>query len=331
MKLNLSRALLSSSLSLLALVTPAMAVFPFPLESDANRNILFGSWSGNGTIQPNVTPGTANDSTAAQILVEDFSGTGALTINNMGAGVLPGGSNARLLSNTSAIHTITLTGGTADLRLANSNGNDGGINLHNSVGLTGFSGVTSVSYKINFSQPIANRNGGPTDTARFPLGAGLAVINAGTRIGPDPTFADYNTTLTYNEISYSPTPSVPGSFTQAPIGIPLVQAGFNAPSSGATTFTSNGFTGLDQFLLVRGYDTDGDSAILDNVNETYISELTFTFQLDNGSAFPADALFVVSMDGQQYSGFQNAIPEPTSIVMSLVALSGVCLMRRRCA
>lgn len=328
MKSNLSHSLSLGLLGLVSFATPAFAVFPFPLESNANSVIQFGSWVGDsvtpGTIQPNVTPGTTGQPSAdAKILVENFGGTGVLTINNMGGDVFTSG---RLLTNpVSAIHTFTLTGGTADLRLHNSNSFDGGTNLHNSVGLTGFSGVTAITWTIRFSEPIAGRNdsAGIGSLTTRPMGAGLALITAGT----GQTVSSFTVGLNYTEIFQDNngvvTPGVPSGAT------PRQNSGFGTAVAGATSFTSNAFNGLDEFLLVRGYDVNGNGWEATDADNVYMQEMTWTIRRDDNAAFAANTLFTMSMDGQQYASNIDIIPEPASVMFLVASCVGGCLLRRR--
>ncbi len=323
MKSNLSRSLSLGLLSLAALATPAFAVFPFPLESNASSVIQFGSWSGNGTIQPDVTPGNSSTGVgnAAKILVDNF-GAGVLTINNMGGDVFTSG---RLMTNpVSAIHTISLTGGTADLRLHNSNTFDGGATLHNSIGLEGFTGVTAVTWTTRYTRPIAGRN----DTAGIgslttrPMGAGLALITAGT----GQTVSSFTVGLNYTQIFQDNngvvTPGVPSGAT------PRQNSGFGTAVAGATSFTSNAFNNIDEFLLVRGYDVNGNGWEATDADNVYMQEMTWTIRRDDNAAFASNTLFVFSMDGQQYSNV-NIIPEPASVMLLVGSCVGVCLLRRR--
>lgn len=315
------------SLGLAVLVTPAFAVIPFNLQTNSTATIAGGSWSGNGTIQANVTPGTAtNDSgggtgNAPKVLVDNFS-SGALTINNMGGDVFTTG---RLTTNPiSAIHTVTLTGGTADLRLHNSNTYDGGANLHNSVGLTGFSGVTSISWTLRYSRPIAGRNTDLTSLVTRPMGAGLALITAGTNQSISSFTVGMNYTQIFQDNGGVVTAGVPSG------AVPIQNAGFGTAVPGATSFTSNAFVATDQFLLVRGYDVGGTSGFdTSDTDNIYMTEMTWTIRRDDNMAFANNTLFVMSMDGQQYLSNVNIIPEPASVMLLVGSCVGGCMIRRR--
>jgi hypothetical protein len=329
----------STALGLAALTSPAFAVIPFPLETNSSGTIIGGSWSGNGTVQPNVTPGNSTTGTgnAPKILVDNFGGTGALTINNMGGNVF---STGRLVQNpTSAIHTISLnSGGTADLRLHNSNNNDGGALLHNSVGLTGFNNVTSFSYTISFSAPIAGRdaqlgNGSTTvDYVRMPVGSGLAMA-PGTGLN----LSSYYVNLTYATPQFTNNPF--NGFSNLPSSANAFKVTqLDSISGSNVNFEANSFptggSGFSDFLLIRGWDTVNTSGVVGtdslltsaDVQRTYITSMTWTVQRDDGLAFPSDAIFVTSMDGQQYT---SSIPEPTAMLLSAAGLIGGCLIRRR--
>lgn len=302
--------------------SPAWAVFPFAWATDGSGNPSNGSWTGNGTVQPNLNPA----STAAQIAVQNFS-SGTFLINELsGNFIRPANPLGRIWQNPSASHTITLTGGTADLRLHNSNNFDGGGSFFNSVGLTDFQGVTEISWTIRFSEPIAGRNDTLASLTTRPMGAGLALITAGS----GQTTSSFTVGMQYNDIFSAPTND--GQFSAGvPTGAtPYQSAGFNASSPGATSFTSDAFTGLDQFLLVRGYDYDGTGGYTAaNAELVYISEMTWTIRRDDNQALASNTLFTMSMDGQQYANIDAVIPEPTSVLLISSSLLGACLIRRR--
>lgn len=301
--------------AILLFASPAMAVLPFSWVTDnsATPIITGGSWLGNGTLQPNLDPA----SKSAQIAVQDFS-SGSFVIDN----IYPGA--GRLSTNPiSVTHTITLTGGTADLRLHNSSNDDGGTNLFNSTGLTDFQGVTEISWTIRYSEPIAGRADGFTGSGinlgNRPMGAALFLIEPGTSQG----FDSFTVGMNYTDIFSAPTNT--GGFTAGvPVGaVPLVE-GFNSPSAGATSFTVDDFVNQNRKLLVRGYDYDGMGGLTSADTElVYIREMTWTISPDAGKAFLTDTLFTMSMDGDQHSNVGNVpIPEPSGSL--LVALGG-CL------
>lgn len=245
-------------------------------------------------------------------------------INNMGGNLFT--SNRLLTNPISATHTISLTGGTADLRLHNSNNYDAGGSLFNSVGLTDFQSVTAISWTIRFSEPIAGRD---TDLASLTtrlMGAGLALITAGT----GQTTSSFTVGMNYSDIFSTPTSA--GDFSAGvPTGAaPRQSGGFNTSTTGATGFTSDAFTGLDQFLLVRGYDYDGTGGFTAaDAPLVYISEMTWTIRRDDNQALASDTLFTMSMDGQQYSNVIDVIPEPSSVLLITGSILGACLIRRR--
>ncbi len=314
----------------LSSVIPSYAVFPFALSTDGSGAFTNGGWSGSGAVQPNINPGTYAGTTISRIMVENFS-AGTLTVNQLGGNLfdLP---NPRLKDVPFGVsHTITLTGGTADLRMANSNAFDNGASQWNSTGLTDFQGVTAITFKTIFESPIATRAAQDLGTARFGLGAGLALITAGT----GQNLSSFTVGLTYDGIFSDSTPPAAGlPFDRAlpgyTAGVPgtaaiNAQAGFGSPAPGSTSFTSTAFTGLDQFLLVRAYDNDGTSGFQSSDGPTvYITEMTWTITKDDNSAFSPNTLFVVSMDGQQYG--TTLIPEPSA---ALLGLGGMLLFASR--
>jgi len=306
--------------------SPASAVIPFVFSTDSNAVISGGSWSGNGTVLADAVPGTVNGNfiPPAVIVVDNFS-SGVLTIDNFGGNVF---TSERLRTGPiSSTHSITVNGGTADLRMHNSNSFDDGGSLFNSIGLTGFSaGITSITYTMNFSYPIAGRDSDVTSTTTRPIGAGLAMITAGTNLGLN----SFDVGMSFSGAISTPTSNgtfVPGVPSNA---IPLQNSGFGTPVAGATSFSSTGFAGFDNFLLVRGYDYNGSGNGYDGADAdlAYITGMTWTITPKTNQNFAANTLFVFSMDGQQYLNV-FAIPEPTSSLLVAGSLVGACLLRRR--
>jgi hypothetical protein len=329
-----TRSLAMAGLTVLA-ASPAWAVFPFAWDTNASSvvNAAHGSWTGNGAVQPNIHSATGvtiggNLGTNAQIAVNDFS-SGTFTINGLDGNIYaPGGvksGDGRMLANPiNATHTITLTGGTADIRLHNSSSTDGGANLFNSVGLTGFSaGVTSITWKTTFSSPIAGRMTDLTSRTTRPMGSGLALLNVGGH-----ALGDFTVNMQYDQIYHD---LGAGFVSGAPAGkAPLVNQGFGTPAPGSSSFTSNAFNNFNEFLLVRGYNVDGDAAYdADDAPKVYMREMTWTITPDAGKSFNASTIFVTSMDGEQYTGYALAIPEPTSLLLMAGSVVGGCLLRRR--
>ncbi len=316
--------LVSSSLS--------HAVLPFALSTDGSSVFTNGGWSGTGTVQPNISPGTYSGTIIEGMLVQDFS-SGVLTVNSFGGNPAVDG---RLKDvNQGVVHTITLTGGTADLRLANSNAFDGGASLWNSTGLTDFQGaVTKIEFTTVFETPIAGRTALIGDLANGGMGAGLSLIN----IGAGQALSSFTVGLSYGGVFSSAAgnasgpynPSLPGFTSGVPSNaIPQKSNGFNTPAPGSTSFTSDAFTGTNQFLLAKGYDYDGsgDGYTAADADNVYITSLTWTITRDDNLAFAQDTLFVVSMDGQQYG--TSFIPEPSSVILGLSGVALFAFRRRR--
>lgn len=304
-------------------VAPVWAVIPFAWVTNGSGVVTDGSWTGDGTIQNNLNPA----STTAQIAVQDFS-LGTIGIDSIG-GNASGNiySAGRILTNPiTATQSISLTGGTADLRLHNSNSFDGGGALFNSVGLTDFQGVTEISWTLKFSEPIAGRNETLADLTTRPMGAGLALITAGT----GQSLSSFTVDMEFGQIYHEDTLNdvfLTGVPTAA---VPRQATGFGTAVAGATSFTSSAFSALNQFLLVRGYDYDGVGGYTAADAElVYMTEMTWTIRRDDGLAFASNTLFTMSMDGQQYANVTEVIPEPTSLMLMAGSVLGGCLFRRR--
>lgn len=344
MKLHSSfnkRILAMAGFALLS-ASSAWAVFPFAWTTDGASAITGGTWTGGGSVMPNISSGTFVSSTnpGAKIAVNDFQ-SGILGLDSIGGNAASNIYDDRLETNLlTATHSISLTGGgSADLRLHNSTSNDGGTNLFNSVGLTGFTGnVTSITWTTRFSSPIAGRNDGPAGGAAIislttrPMGMGLALITPGTR--PDTTnqtTSSFTVAMSYTDIYYESAPNVfVDGVPQGPQGAVARQSvSWDASAPGATSFTANTFDGTN-FLLVRGYDVGGTAGYeATDAPKVYMREMSWTITPKSGSAFQANTVFVTSMDGAQYTNYSAVIPEPTSLLLIAGSLLGGCFLRRR--
>ena len=312
------------------------AVLPFVLSTNSSSVLSTGNtWTGSGTLQPNVIPiSFSSNGLRNLVLVSGFS-SGSLTIGP--DNLLP---KPRIAAATGVRQTVTLTGGTADLYVANSGSFDGGDELFNSVGISGFSaGVTKIIWTLDFTLPIAGRDDNALGLNNRPMGGALGLVVAGTGLAP----SQYSVKMTLGGVSSAPTTN--GTFTPGvPANArPLVSAGWAGTSitqAGATTFTTDaGFDGIiplgnssPDFLLIRGYDYDGsgNNYLPADAPLVYAASLTFEISLTSGLSFAADTAFTMSMDGQQFSNVNNAIPEPTAgVLVGLAVLGGLIGWRRR--
>ncbi len=315
---------------LLATNFPASAVLPFVLTTNGSGVISGGSWSGNGTVQPNLSPGTFPP-LDVDILVTGLS-SGALTIDPENLYPEP-----RINAATGVTHSVSLTGGTGNLRIANSNNFDDGASKYNAVGLEGFSGVTKIVWTMTYTLPMAGRNDDVTSLSSRPIGGALGLVSAGSGLA----VTDFRVELQLGGVSSTPTSS--GTFTPGvPASAkPFGTAGWDALPAGTTNFVSaNGFEGLVDlasvttgvnFLMVMGYDYDGVGGYsAADAPLVYAQSMTFTIEAAPGKTFQADTIFTISMDGQQYSNLNNAIPEPTAgVLLGLATIGGLIGWRSR--
>lgn len=314
----------------LGTATPALAVFPFNWTTDSGGTITGGSWSGDGTVQTGVAPGTWTSGVIADIAVQQFS-SGSFVIDNMGGNVFfP--TNRLLTDPISATHTITLSGGpnaSADLRLANTNNFDDGASFWNSIGLTNFTGdVESITWTIRFSELIAGRNDALGSAVNRPMGAALGLVNQGGA-----QLNHFTVGLEFSEIWSAET--LGGSFSLGVPGsaVPFASGTIGPVSPGQTSFSFTEFEGYavtanEQFGVVRGYDVTGGGYDATDAQLVYIQEMVWTITRTGGGSFTNETLFVMSMDGQQYETVY-LVPEPTRALLMAVALMALCLRRRR--
>lgn len=294
------------------------------LETDGSQNILGGSWSGNGTIQSNLTPGTSSfdGSTITPgnsgVLVDNFTGSGTLSINSFASGD-PG--TERFEADTTANVTVSIAGGSADLFLANSAPWDGGADSFNSIQLHDLAGVTSVSFTVQFDRLIAGRVWEPTNLGAAPTIAGLNLLAPGTGLAT----TNFNLSAAYNGVvsSADGINFVPGAAGYNP----TLSPNYDAASAGDTTFTSSDLTG---WHILRGYDVDGSGAYdATDADKVYIDSVTFTVTPIGAASFAPDTELAISLDGERHANADNAIPEPSVSLLGLAALAGLGIRRRR--
>lgn len=299
--------------------TPLLAVLPWQTSSDSAGSFSNGvSWSGNGVPQPNQSTNVHLDS---DVYVSQFSGGGTL--------ILPYIAQSRLETDITATIDISLTGsGSADLVFANRNSYDGGNQTYDGLQLTNFKGdVTSIDFDINFSSPVAGRTLNFSGFNALPLLSGLAVSSLGTGMN----LSSYDVKMEYYNIVSAPnglSPFIPG--LQASFDDPAADPEFGA-STGDTVFNASQFSGVNNFLVVRGYDNSpGQNNYVNNERQlTYIKSQTWTIKTDSGNSFVNDSEFVLSFDGEQYPNYSQAetVPEPNLYL--LIPLSLLSFWRKR--
>lgn len=191
--------LFAVSLSLLFSAVSSFAAFPYDVSTNGSGVVSGGSWSGNGTVQPNVSAGTFAGTVGVNFIKEEFVrnfSNGTFTINpgNLHSNVAP---EQRVPDPFGAAISLQLTGGTGDLYLVNSNPYDGGASMFNSLTLGGLAGVTEVRIKFTFNQPIAGRilneqYQTPMTLSYSPMGAAIGAAEFGAGL----TGADFDITAT---------------------------------------------------------------------------------------------------------------------------------------
>lgn len=305
------------------------------MTSGSTGTVSSGTWTGNGSVVPNITPGTTS-ATNSKIFVNDF-GSGTLQINP--GSLYPNTANVanlndtnRVTSSTGVSHAITINGGTADLLLANTNNYDGGSDKWNSIGLSGFSpGVTSITWTMTYTLPIAGRTSSTTQLDSRPMGGALGLAATGGI-----ALTNFNVDLELEDM-YS-TPTADGVFVSGipALARPYASTNWGTTTGGQTTFHSNGFTGLvppgelsNNFLLVRGYDYNGsgNGYTAADAPLVYTQTYQWTISLDSGT-FTAGTQFVMSLDGQQFTNLNN-VPEPTLVGLVAMAVGILVFFRRQ--
>lgn len=312
-----------------AFAIQARAVLPFDLSTNGSAIINNGSWVGNGTVQANLSAGNFDvDGLDIDTLVQDFS-AGTFTINP--GHIYP---PDRISSTLGASLSVSLTGGTGDFEIANSNSLDGGNLMYDSVVLRDLAGVTAINMTLMFTNPIAGRTDNTTPLGSRPIGGAVGIIS------PSPTLTASEINVTMQFLGVYSSSVADGPFVAGvPVGaIPFYSAAWDTYDPEQNLFTSDGFSGLittlgqddTDLLLVRGYDFNGsgNGYTAADAPLVYITGMTWTITPDAGNTFAADTAFTVSMDGQQH-GNLNVVPEPSTVLFAGLASLGVVFGRRR--
>lgn len=301
-------------------VTTSHAVLVWNGGTDGSGNFQgsLNSWTGDGTVQTSVTSNPAEDASA--LLIDNFS-SGALSITF--------NSQARLETIVTGTIDITIIGGgTADLFMNNRNNFDGGNDTWEGLRFGEFTGtVLGIEATISFDSPIASRNHNPIDNTR-PMIAGLAVTDLdGT------SDADYEITTSLEGVFSDPANDDNFVADLSPAFDSPVLIGGLTGSDGSTTATASGFSGTNNFLIIRGFDDNGNTGGNDTAfrDRTYVYSQTWNLTRDGGVAFATGSEFIFSMDAAQYTNFSDVpalpVPEP-SVALSLVGGLFALLMRR---
>jgi|GEM_PF-2040982 len=311
------------------------------------------SWVDDGSVvAPAVpSPGTFDFNAGAVPIVNDYiTGTsgGTLSIGGFSTAAANSPSNridptnsGNATSSLNATVKFTFTGGTGTVRLANSAADDGSSTstLYNSFSVTNLSGVTGVNIQVTYNEFVAGRSqivgGNASDTRNFEglstLGA-IGVTNTGSlaadQISGNVTFGQ---AFGRNaDGSYSPGVPTGSAITASGGGL----SGAPTVAGSDVTFASSGLSGTvglgglsPNFLFLRAFDTNENGLDASDGENFYAKSITFDLVPEVGT-FDNDTAFTVSLDGEQYLGsFQN-VPEPSSLfVLSLAAVGG--LVRRR--
>lgn len=325
-------------------IPSSWAVLPY-VVSNTTTGVLdpaHATWTGDGTVQGNLFPGTWTSAanTNKDVLVNNFT-QGTLTIK-------PGSlyPNPRVSTGQGVSISTTFTGGTGDILVVNSTNYDDSATKYNSIGITDLQGVTQIQLTINFAQPIATRSDFTTlNLDSFPVGAALGLVSTGSTAGNPLGLTNFNVSMSYGEV-YSDANDDGVFIAGVPSNAaPLISGGWVGSGTtpvygvdGATSFSTGGFTGLinvlgagdADFLMVRGWDVsnNGTFSAATEADLVYVSSLTWTISADPGMTFAAGTEFTISMDGQQHANL-NAVPEPSAWVLSMVACAGGLILWRR--
>lgn len=302
----------------LASATLLQAVVPFVWETDGTGAITTGSWDGtSGTVQANVAPGSPTTTSLA--IADITSGTGSVDF---------GLASGRINSGVTTDFTISVTGGSADLTLTNSNSLDGGSNQWNNFTFSGLAGVTELTITFTPSELIAGRTNQTSNIISRPLMSAFGVLDAGAV-----DLADIGVSMNVLSPYYSSNGTDFASF--AGEATPVGSANWGTLSQGQTSFDVSGVNqtvsisggGNAGWHLLRGYDDENnDTYAAEDADDFYVSGMQWTITADAGT-FDDNTELIFSFDGRQYSNLP--IPEPSTGFLISLLLGGLMLRKKR--
>ncbi|MGJ8656810.1 MAG: hypothetical protein ACSHX6_10205 [Akkermansiaceae bacterium] len=307
----------------LGLTSMSFGVIPFEVETDSSGSFTQGNYTGDGVVQTDVEAGDFANGVKDNLLVEGLT-SGTLSFDTT--------SVSRILTeDLVTTFNVSFSGGSGDLYVANSADYDDGALYHNSVGFSGLTGVTAINLTINYSEFLAGRNSSVSSATSRPLLAALGLVDAGAGLG----LSNFDVDMSIGNAVYSLNGT---DFTAGgPNVASFASDAWETPTGGGLNYSDvNGFSELvglggnsDGFLLVRGFDFDGNGYDTTDATKFYADTMTWTITPGDGAAtFSEDTHFVFSLDGQQYSNVEN-VPEPSvSLLSALSALMALSFRRR---
>ncbi len=313
-------------ISVLSLVGPsAHGAGKFTVQTDANGNFIntplgTATWSGNGTVTPNITGATSVQNIVSGTSGGTFSpGNFAMTASDP-ANYLNGDR-----SNTGIGMTITIsvTGANASFNFGGrsyntANGQGGWENFQ----ITNMQNVQSMTVSYTFTDPIAAVRGSNNTTAPFLVGMRQA---AGT--------GTYNAVGTIANLTVD---NAPYSITNHP-NADFMELGSAVWNNSTAVGTISNLGASPEFHGFMRLDIDGDGfveaptnatsvdEIVQEIERTYATGMTWTIN-SNDTTFSNGSEFFFSFNGVQYL---DTIPEPSAMFLSALGLCGAAFYRNR--
>lgn len=318
-----------SAISIFTLSAPAaLGAGKITVRTDGNGDFMLSplgtaSWSGDGTVGSNIT-GTESIATIVSGTMGGTFSAGNFAINAADPATYINGDK----SNTGIGLDITIAATGAGATF-----NFGGRSLDSSSGLTGWQnfqitnmvGVESLSVTYSFSDPIASVRG---DGSPAPYLVGMRrAAGAG----------NYNATGTIENLTVDGDPYVKAfhpsaTFVELGIAVWDDDTGVGSITGGSTSAVFNGFTRLDidGGGVITPTLTSVNDGIVDEIERTYATGMTWTITNASPGAFASGSEFYFSFNGVQYADtYLTVVPEPSAVIVSMLGLGFAIGYRKR--
>lgn len=323
MKLNSVLIAAFSTLNLLG--SGAHAAGKFTVQTDANGNFIntplgTATWSGDGTVTPNITGTGSNPTTIVSGTTGGTFSPGNFAMTAADPANYLNGDRSNTGIGLSITISVTGTNASFDFggRSVDSQFATGWQNFQ----ITNMQNVQSMTVSYTFTDPIAAIRGSNNTTAPYLVGMrqadGSGTYNA---VG---TIAN----LTVDGAPYSVVNHPDADFMELGSAVWNNSTGVGTISGLGTTNEFHGFTRLDidgdGFVEAPTIASSTDETVQE-IERTYATGITWTIT-SNNTAFSDGSVFMFSFNGVQYL---DTIPEPSAAILSVVGLCGAACYRNR--
>lgn len=312
----------------------------FTAQTDGSGNFIASplgtaSWTGGGTVGANITGGLSSEPNPNNQIIVTNATSGTFSVGNFA--ILAGdpatyinGNRANTGVGLSINVVATGTGATFDFGGIGLNTAD--VNGWTNFQVSNMQNVESLTVTYSFSQPLAAIRGGTNTTA--PMLVGMRRAAGNNIFDATATFAN----LQVDDVAYNILNHLAADFIElGPNNGPGPGVGNAAVwnnTTGIGTVTNNntdGFHGIGRLDIDGGgviapTQASATDMVVDEIERTYATGMTWTMTRDGGGAFSNGTAFYFSFNGVQYI---STIPEPSAVILSILGLSFVIGRRKR--